>query len=137
MPPLLQALHVATNHLSKIVWEKRFLGSPNLRNKCFVSVDGTDLAIQEPSRPVDPRWFSHKLKRAAVRYELAVGIGSGYIVWVNGPFPAGEYSDLTIARLGLVEFLNNNEYYIADGGYVDGNQYSHQYTRSVGYHVPS
>ena len=96
----------------------------NWTNQCFVSVDGTDLAIQEPSRPIDPRWFSHKINRAAVRYEVAVGIANGYIVWVNGPFPAGEYSDVTIARRGLVHFLNHNEYYIADGGYRDGNQYS-------------
>jgi hypothetical protein len=59
-----------------------------------------------------------------VRYELAVGIGSGYIVWINGPFPAGAYSDVNIARRSLVHFLHHNEYYIADGGYRDGYQWS-------------
>jgi hypothetical protein len=110
--------------LTQIVWENRFLGVQNARNKCFVSVDGTDLSIQEPRRPIDKSYYSHKINRAAVRYELAVGISNGYIVWVNGPFPAGAYSDVTIARRSLVHFLHKNEYYIADGGYRDGNQWS-------------
>ena len=80
--------------LTQIVWENRFLGVQNARNKCFVSVDGTDLPIQEPCRPIDKSYYSHKINQAAVRYEVAVGISNGYIVWVNGPFPAGEYSDL-------------------------------------------
>jgi hypothetical protein len=115
---------VTTNSFVQIVWENRFLGNQSWANKCFVSVDGTDLPIEEPVRPIDPKWFSHKINHAAVRYELGVGIGSGYIVWINGPFPAGEYSDITIARRGLIHFLYENEYYIADGGYRDGNQWS-------------
>ncbi len=95
-----------------------------MTNKCFVSVDGTDLPIQEPTRPVDPRYYSHKINRAALRYEVAVGIGSGYIVWINGPFPAGEWCDLSIARRSLVHYLHKNEFYIADGGYRDGHQWS-------------
>jgi hypothetical protein len=59
-----------------------------------------------------------------MRYELAIGIHTGWIVWVNGPFPAGEFSDLNIARRCLVHFLHENEFYIADGGYRDGNQWS-------------
>lgn len=87
-------------------------------------MDGTDLAIEEPERPINPRWFSHKLNRAAVRYEVAIAIHTGWIVWVNGPFPPGEFPDLTIARWGLVHFLHENEFYIADGGYKDGDQWS-------------
>jgi len=70
-----------------IVWENRFIGVQNCKDKCFVSVDGTDLPIREPIRPVDPKWYSHKLNRAAVRYELAIAIHTGWIVWVNGPYP--------------------------------------------------
>jgi hypothetical protein len=43
---------------------------------------------------------------------------------VNGPYPAGEYNDLGIARRCLIHFLNENEFYIADGGYRDGGQWS-------------
>lgn len=53
-----------------------------------------------------------------------MAIESGYIVWVNGPFPAGTWADLSIVRRSLVHFLHRNEHYIADGGYRDGNQWS-------------
>ena len=89
-----------------------------------MSVGGTDLAIPKPSHPIEPRWFSHKMNCAAVRYAVAVGIENSYIIWVNGPYPAGEWSDITIARLSLVHMLNNKEFYIADGGYRDGGQWS-------------
>ena len=59
-----------------------------------------------------------------MRYEVGVAIATGWIVWINGPFPAGEWNDLTIARSSLHEYLHNNEYYIADGGYRDGGQFS-------------
>jgi DDE superfamily endonuclease len=90
---------------------------------CKLTVDGTDFWIYEPT-PFDPKWFSHKINGPAVRYEVAVCIKTGWIVWVNGPFPAGEWPDLNIARLSLIHFLDDGEYYIADGGYADGNQYS-------------
>jgi hypothetical protein len=95
----------------------------NLNNKCFITVDGTDFRILEPA-PFNPKWFSHKFKGAGVRYEVAVSISTGWIVWVNGPFPCGDYPDLRIVREALVSKLFNWEYYIADGGYFDGNQYS-------------
>jgi hypothetical protein len=69
-------------------------------------------------------WFSHKLNHAALRYEIAIGINNGFIVWVNGPFPAGDWPDLNIARSSLIHFLYDNEFYIADGGYRDGQQWS-------------
>jgi len=110
--------------LLQIVWENRFVGAKNFRQLCYVSVDGTDLPVPEPSRPIDPKWYSHKINRAALRYKLAIGIHTGWIVWVNGPFPAGEWNDLNIARHALVHFLHDNEHYIADGGYRDGGQWS-------------
>ena len=87
-------------------------------------MDATDFSIDEPCRPIDPRWFSHKLNWAVVRYELGIGIHTGWIVWLNGPFPAGEYSNILIAHESLNQFLLTNKFYIADGGYRDGNQFS-------------
>jgi hypothetical protein len=44
---------------------------------------------------------SQKLKgKSALRYEIAVTIITGEIAWINGPFQAGEYSDLRIFREG-------------------------------------
>ena len=69
-----------------------------------ITVDGVDMQVRHPTRNCKG-WISHKFKKAAVRYEVAIGITNGYIVWVNGPFPAGRYADLTIFRTGLKELL--------------------------------
>ena len=45
-------------------------------------------------------------------------------MWVNGPFPAGDWPDLRIVRENLIHELLPWEYYIADGGYNDGQQFS-------------
>ena len=95
-----------------------------LKSCHFISIDGIDLPIEESSRPIDLCWFSHKLNRMAVRYKVGVAIQTGWIVWINGSFPAGEYSDLTITKLSLIYHLNSGEYYIADGRYRDGGQFS-------------
>ena len=88
-------------------------------------MDGTDLATEEPGRPINPRWFSHKINRAAIKYEVAIGVHTGWIVWVNGLYPAGKYSNVSIvSRQSLVHFLHENDLYIADGAYRDGNQWS-------------
>ena len=77
----------AISHLSTnvIKWENRFLG--NWFYWTF-SVDGIHCPIQEPS-PFWKGWCSHKFKGAGLAYEVCVGVSSGYIVWVRGPFPAG------------------------------------------------
>ena len=53
-----------------------------------ISVDGTDFSICEPN-PLDAKWFSHKVKGPGLRYEVALCISTGYIVWMHGRFPCG------------------------------------------------
>lgn len=62
-----------------------------------VSLDGTDFRIYEPT-PFSKRWFSHKFKAAAIRYEIGISIGQGNIVWAAGGYPAGDWPDLKIAK---------------------------------------
>jgi hypothetical protein len=83
-----------------------------------MTVDGTDFLIMEP-HPFHPMWFSHKFKHAALRYEVAVSIVTGHIVWVAGPYPAGRYPDSEIVALpgGLEASMLPHETYFADGGY--------------------
>lgn len=81
-----------------------------------ISVDGTDFRIEEPT-PFSPKWFSHKFRGSGVRYELGVALGTTQIVWVNGPFPAGSYSDQRIFRTTLLQLLLENEKVLADRGY--------------------
>ena len=83
---------------------------------CLLSVDGTDFLINEPI-PFSKDWFSHKFKGAGLRYEVAIAIQSGDLAWINGPFPCGLNSDLTIFRLGLKQQLLPGERVEADDGY--------------------
>jgi hypothetical protein len=83
-----------------------------------MTVDGTDFLIKEP-QPFNKMWFGHKYNHAALRYEVAISIFSGEIVWVNGPFPAGEFTDQKIVGLtdGLEAHMLPYETYLADGIY--------------------
>ena len=108
--------------LDIINWEQRKVRAAPW-NQCRVSVDGTDFRILE-QWPFNKRWYSHKYEGPAVRYELAISISTGWIVWVNGPFAAGEWPDLRIVGDALNSGLEPGEYYIADGGYWDGYRYT-------------
>jgi hypothetical protein len=81
-----------------------------------MTVDGTDFAINEPT-PFSSRWFSHKFRGPGLRYEVAVSINGGDIVHTNGPFPCGEWPDITIFRSGLMDKLAPGEMVEADRGY--------------------
>ena len=64
--------------LIQIVWDNRFdCCVPG--QVCFISLDGTDFRILEPS-PFDPKWYSHKFKGAGVRYEVGICLKTGWIV---------------------------------------------------------
>lgn len=97
---------------SVIVWENRKIG--DIGNDCLVSVDGTDFQIEEHGRI----FYCHKTKKSGLRYEVALGILSGNIVWVNGPFPCGAWPDIKIFRHSLASFLEQGERVEADNGYI-------------------
>ena len=86
-----------------------------------MTVDCTDCRISEPypyERVWSNRWFSPKFKGAGLRYEIAVSIMRGEIVWVNGPFPCGQYPDIKIfMECGLKDNLDEGERVEADNGY--------------------
>ena len=103
--------------LRKIKLDKRFLG--DRCNQCLLTVDGTDYRIQEPwpfVKEENQKWFSHKFKAAAVRYEIGIGIRTGHICWFHGPFPAG-MPDISIFRIKLKQKLGCREKVLADFGY--------------------
>ena len=111
------------SQLSAISFDDRYENSPR-GTSVFVSVDGVDCPFKETSRPVDPSYCSHKLKRSALRYEVGVALYAPRICWVAGGLPAGRYTDINIARenRGLIEHLvHRNERGVADNGY-DGEE---------------
>jgi len=65
-----------------------------------------DFRIQEPT-PFDPHWCSHKFEGLGVRHEVDTCIQTVEIVWLNGPCPCGEWSDLHIARDALIYELED------------------------------
>jgi len=48
---------------------------------------------------------------------VGICISTGWIVWLNGPYRCGTWSDEAIAQDGLHMILGEGERYIADGGY--------------------
>ena len=81
-----------------------------------MSIDTTDVPIEEP-KPFSKKWFSHKFKGAGLRYEIAVSLQKGHIVWVHGPFPCGSYPDISIFRQSLKHYLEKDERVEADDVY--------------------
>ncbi|KAH9146589.1 hypothetical protein AeRB84_009541, partial [Aphanomyces euteiches] len=111
------AILEALASLNVIQWRNRFHQAP-AGVRLFVSLDGTDFAIQEP-KPFDKKWWSHKLNRAALRYEVGICIRTGCIVWVHGGKPAGEWPDLKLAQDAYVLAVQKDEMALADKGYMN------------------
>ena len=77
----------------QIKWENRFHGYCG--GSCLVMVDGTEFWIFEP-KPFTKDFYSHKFEKAGLHYEVGMCIQTGLIVWINGPFVAGKYNNITI-----------------------------------------
>ena len=71
-------------------------------------IDGTNFRVKEP-RPFSKKWHSFKFYGPALRYEIALEIETGHIVWAYGGFPPGEYPDLKIARKKFIKMLHPGE----------------------------
>lgn len=90
----------------------------NLPDEVFIaSVDGVHCQISEIRTNPSKIICSYKNKKPGVVYEIAIGIYSDTLVWINGPFPAG-MSDLQVFRAGLKQKIPEGKRLIADQGYV-------------------
>jgi len=105
---------IASRHVEIIDWNKRNRNVPD-DVWCRVSVDGTDFQIGEPV-PFDKRWKSPKAKGGAVKYEVAISIYSGDIVWIYGPH-RGSKHDYAIFKEKLKALLDAEEAVETDAGY--------------------
>jgi len=105
--------------LNVINFEDRCIDWPHSWPCC--SIDGTDFLVTE-RHPFDSSMYSHKLKHAGLRYEVALSLGRRCrIVWFAGGVPAGAKNDLELARDLFVPQLQPNERVLADKGYPDEN----------------
>ncbi|KAI9325895.1 hypothetical protein DFJ73DRAFT_767230 [Zopfochytrium polystomum] len=81
---------------------------------CYV--DGSNCKVWE-RRPISKSDFSHKFKRAGIRYEVATAFGVSKIVHIGGGVPCGDWPDLKLARHSLLPRLALDECVAGDKGY--------------------
>jgi hypothetical protein len=95
------------------------LGAHDVLNDCTMTVDGTDFRIPQKGAATKGNAFaSHKYAgKSALRYELGVDILAGNLVWIQGPYPAGKFTDIVIFNKVLRNFLEPGERVEADEGY--------------------
>jgi DDE superfamily endonuclease len=116
-------MKIAALKKRKIVWPEQFIVDNN--EILIITVDGTDCAIWEPKHnnlPKDKRLFSQKKNRAAVKYLVALAIFSPHVVFINGPFPAGQFNDITAFRSHLKDKIKKGKKVIVDSGFPPNRQ---------------
>lgn len=90
----------------------------NFNEFFLLSVDGVHCRIYEPRTQPSSGWYSKKFNKAGLTYELGVAIHHNKIVWINGPFPAGQ-NDIKVFRKegGLHSKIPEGCRAIGDEGY--------------------
>ncbi len=71
-----------------------------------MTIDGMNSQIpQQGTATKENAPPSHKFAgKSALRYELGVSILGGDLVWIQSPYPAGEYTDIKIFNKVLCHF---------------------------------
>lgn len=85
----------------------------------LISVDGVHCRCYEPWHPLhskNPEYYSHKFHQAGLTYELGIAVYESKLVWINGPFPAGQ-NDITVYRKALKAKIPDGKKVIGDRGY--------------------
>jgi hypothetical protein len=94
----------------------------HLGNRAAVTVDCTDLQVQETYLFEQELWF-FKFNGPWLRHELGVCIATRLIVWLNGPYLPRSMVDLTIFQHRMIWALTDGEWIVGDMGYRDGYQF--------------
>jgi hypothetical protein len=84
---------------------------------CEMMLDSTDFPVTWQGKVRTAAFFSHKIKAAGLQYEIGICIKTGWIVWIHGPFPCGDWADITIFHHSLKNLLPKGEGIEADDGY--------------------
>jgi hypothetical protein len=86
----------------------------------LITVDGVHCRVSEPKHPKQskyPRFYSHKFNQAGVDYELGILVYHNALVWMNGPFPAGDHNINVFRNKGLKAKIPTGKKVIGDNGY--------------------
>jgi hypothetical protein len=92
----------------------------DILNDCLMTVDGTDFRVPQKGMVTKGNAFASckYAGQSALRCELGVSILGGDLVWIQGPYPAGKYTDIKIFNKVLRHFLDPGEQVKADEGNV-------------------
>jgi DDE superfamily endonuclease len=107
-----------TSVVAQIVWPDTWQG--NIAPTFLMSVDGTHCRIFEPQHPEfskNPASYSHKFHQAAFNYEIGISLFTSHVVWVNGPFPAGQPDIKVFRERGLKQMIPQGKRITGDRGY--------------------
>ena len=99
----------------QIILENRKID--DVGNDCLLSVDATDCQTQNQG-DCHEAFYSFKFKSGGLHYEVGICIRTGDIVWLNGPFPPGDWPDVEIFRSDLKLHLEENERVETNDGYI-------------------
>jgi hypothetical protein len=85
-----------------------------------MSINGTNFWIPQAGKVTTGNWFaSHKYAfKSALCYKIGVSILGGDLVWIQGPYPAGRFTNINIFNKVLQYFLEPGKRVEADNGYV-------------------
>ena len=95
---------------------------PKPSHRTLLTVDGIACPYKEVrlwDGDLDPSLFCQKFKGPGLNYQIVLGLYTGLLCSVQGPYECGDFPDLKIAKdKGLVDFLiQKKEKAIADGTY--------------------
>jgi hypothetical protein len=92
----------------------------NIGQDCLMSINGTDFRIPQTGKATTGNWFaSHKCTgKSALRYEIGVSILGGNLVWIQCPYPAGQFTNIKIFNNVLWQFLEPGKRVKANNNYV-------------------
>ncbi len=95
----------------------------DIGNDCLMSINGTDFRTPQTGKGTSGNWFaSHKYAgKSALRYKIGVGILGGDLVLIQGPYPAGEFTNIKIFNKLLWHFHETSKHIKANNGYVGAN----------------
>lgn len=86
------------------------------------AVDTVHCPVQEPY-PFWPKWKSFKYHGAALSYQIVTSVKTGHILRVDGPFPAGRWTDSKICNFTLKNSVRHGrEKGVGDRGYRHCNE---------------
>jgi hypothetical protein len=99
--------------VSKVVWPTRW--NPNeddgVETTFILTVDGIHFRVNEPQHPIyskNAKYYSHKFHSAGLDYEIAMSIFEDRVVWINGPFRAGQ-NDKAVFKAGLLQKMQEEK----------------------------